>query len=89
MSNHPVLILDDDERWLALHERRLKNAGINYYGTQHSTTAIEFAKKNDIKIALIDEVLFVPPVFNEQEGELQHWQGSCLLYTSDAADDIL
>ncbi|MBN3957456.1 hypothetical protein [Nostoc sp. NMS8] len=75
MPNPQVLILDDDERWLALHERRLKNAGIDYYPTQHSTDAIEFAKNNNTKIALIDEILFVPPVFNEQEGELQHWQG--------------
>ncbi len=79
MSQHPVLILDDDERWLALHERRLKQAGIDSYATQYSSEAIEFAKKTKIKIALIDEILFVPPVFNEQEAELQRLQGRGVL----------
>ncbi|WP_279239791.1 hypothetical protein [Scytonema sp. UIC 10036] len=31
MQKHPVLILDDDEYWLARHERRLRNAGIDCY----------------------------------------------------------
>ncbi|WP_243147226.1 hypothetical protein [Scytonema sp. UIC 10036] len=71
----PVLILDDDEYWLAQHERRLRNAGINCYATQDSSEAIKFALKNKIKIALIDEILFIPPISNSQEGELQRWQG--------------
>ncbi len=75
MPNLPVLILDDDEHWLARHERRLRNAGIDCYATQHSSEAIEFAIENKIKIALIDEILFVPPISHSQEGELQRWQG--------------
>ena len=75
MPNLPVLILDDDEHWLARHERRLRNAGIDCYATQYSSEAIEFAREHKIKIALIDEILFVPPISNSQEGELQRWQG--------------
>ena len=75
ITNPPVLILDDDEQWLARHERRLRNAGINCYATQDSREAIEFAREHKINIALIDEILFVPPVSNSQEGELQRWQG--------------
>ncbi|MUG96973.1 hypothetical protein F7734_33405 [Scytonema sp. UIC 10036] len=47
----------------------------NGYATQDSREAIEFAIEHQIKIALIDEILFVPPISNSQEGELQRWQG--------------
>ncbi|MBD2254441.1 response regulator [Nostoc parmelioides] len=75
MLIHPVLILDDHEHWLALHERRLKNAGIDCHATQNSSEAIDWAIQNKIKVALIDEILFVPSISNSQEGELQRWQG--------------
>ncbi|WP_392534742.1 hypothetical protein [Nostoc sp. C117] len=70
MLNNRVLILDDEEHWLARHEQQLRKAGIDCYPTQDSSEAINFAREHKIKIALIDEILF------SQEGELQRWQGS-------------
>ncbi|AFW95706.1 MULTISPECIES: response regulator [Nostocales] len=69
--NPQVLILDDSEEWLALHKSQLENAGISCYATKNSIEAIDFATKYNIKIALIDEILFTLG----QEGELQRLQG--------------
>ncbi|HAZ46824.1 MAG TPA: hypothetical protein DDW76_30745 [Cyanobacteria bacterium UBA11369] len=73
-----ILILDDDEKWLALHERRLRQAGFKCRATQLAKEAIEIAKTDPtVKFALLDEILFVPPVPVEgKTGELQRWQGS-------------
>jgi CheY-like chemotaxis protein len=73
-----VLILDDDEKWLALHERRLSKAGIDYVSTQSGQEAIKIARTDPaVKFALIDEILYVCPYpLEEEERELQRWQGS-------------
>lgn len=78
MGDLNVLILDDDEMWLARHERRLRQAGFKCHTTQLAKEAIEIANTNAaIKFALIDEILFVPPVpLDETQAELQRWQGS-------------
>lgn len=78
MVDFSILILDDDEKWLALHERRLRQAGFRCRSTQLAKEAIEIAKMDStIKFALIDEVLFVPPVLGDGiNAELQRWQGS-------------
>ncbi len=78
MTQTSILILDDDEKWLALHERRLTQADLSYFATQEAGKAIDWGKsKEAIKFALIDEILYVPPIpLNEEEGELQRWQGS-------------
>ncbi|QLE57457.1 hypothetical protein [Nostoc sp. TCL26-01] len=77
MIDSAILVLDDDERWLALHERRLQQAGFRCHSTQDATDAIKIAKTNSsIKFALIDEILYVPPVpVAEEQRELQRWQG--------------
>lgn len=73
-----VLILEDDEMWLARHERRLREAGFRCHSTQLAEEAIDIAKVNSsIKFALIDEVLFVPPIpVDSAYQQLQRWQGS-------------
>lgn len=73
-----VLIVDDDEMWLALHERRLRNAGIECRSTQWGKEAIEIALTDtSIKFALVDEILFVPPIpQNEEKRVLQQFQGT-------------
>lgn len=78
MGELNILILDDDEKWLALHERRLRQAGFKCRATQFAKEAIEIAKTDStVKFALLDEILFVPPVPTEgKNGELQRWQGS-------------
>lgn len=78
MGELSILILDDDEKWLALHERRLRQAGFKCRDTQLAKEAIEIAKTDPtIKFALLDEILFVPPIPVEgNDGELQRWQGS-------------
>ena len=78
MGELSILILDDDEKWLALHERRLRQAGFKCRTTQFAKEAIEIAKTDaTVKFALLDEILFVPPVPVEgKTGELQRWQGS-------------
>lgn len=72
-----ILILEDDELWLARHERRLTNAGFNCYATQDAREALKAAKTDPtVKFILIDEILYVPPVPTQGgEGELQRWQG--------------
>ncbi len=78
MADPTVLILDDEERWLALHERRIGQAGIPYRSTQLAKDAIEIAKNYaSIRYALIDEILYVPPVPVDPDlQERQRWQGS-------------
>jgi CheY-like chemotaxis protein len=78
MSKPSILILDDDEMWLARHERRLTQAGFKCFATQSATEAISLGKsQTSIKFALIDEILFVPPVPSDiSQAELQRWQGS-------------
>ena len=77
MGELSILILDDDEKWLARHERRLRQAGFKCRATQFAKEAIEIAKTDGtIKFALLDEILFVPPVTEGKTGELQRWQGS-------------
>jgi hypothetical protein len=78
MSKPSVLILDDDEMWMARHERRLIQAGFRCFATQNSAEAIDLGRsETSIKFALIDEILFVTPVpLDENQRELQRWQGS-------------
>lgn len=73
-----VLILEDNELWLSQHERRLREGGFKCHATQHAEEAIRIAKMDlSVKFALIDEILFVPPVPVEtQHRQLQRWQGS-------------
>lgn len=77
LSDPTILILDDDELWLARHERRLKQAGFDTYATDRSKEAIKALKTNpSIKFALIDEILYVPPIpLAIEERELQAVQG--------------
>ena len=72
-----MLILDDDEMWLARHERRLTHARINCRSTQLGKEAIKIARTDpSIKYALIDEILYVPPVpVEEANRELQQYLG--------------
>ena len=92
MTKDPtVLILDDDEKWLALHERRLSNAGCPYCSTQLAKEAIQIGKTySSIKFALIDELLFLPPDGNHQRSrQLQDWQGSDVVREiSDRRSDV-
>ncbi len=78
MSKPSILILDDDEMWLARHERRLTQAGFKCFATQEAKRAITWGKSEpSIKFGLIDEILFVPPIpIDETQRELQRWQGS-------------
>jgi hypothetical protein len=78
MPKPSILILDDDEMWLARHERRLTQAGFQCFATQNAKQAIDWGKsETSIKFALIDEILFVPPVPSDiSQAELQRWQGS-------------
>jgi hypothetical protein len=78
MPKPSILILDDDEMWLARHERRLTQAGFRCFATQKAKEAIDLGKsESSIKFALVDEILFVPPVpIDETQRELQRWQGS-------------
>jgi DNA-binding response OmpR family regulator len=77
MTDFSVLILDDDEMWLARHERRLTHARINCRSTQLGKDAIKIARTDpSIKYALIDEILYVPPVpVEEANRELQQYLG--------------
>jgi hypothetical protein len=78
MADPTVLILDDEEKWLALHERRLTQAGLTFRSTQLAREAIDIAKAfSTVKFALIDEILYVPPVpIATEQREFQRWQGS-------------
>lgn len=77
MGELSILILDDDEKWLARHERRFREAGFKCRATQFAKEAIDIAKTDStIKFAMVDEILFVPPVTDGKTGELQRWQGS-------------
>ncbi len=78
MTDFSVLVLDDEETWLALHERRLKQGGVLYHATQDAKEAIKVSKTNpSVKFALIDEILYVTPIpVVEEQRELQRWQGS-------------
>lgn len=77
MADFSVLILDDEERWLAGHERRLRHARINCRSTQLGKEAVMIARTDpSIKYALIDEILYVPPVpVEEANRELQQYLG--------------
>lgn len=77
MAKPTVLILDDEEDWIARHEYRLRQAGFECLSTQYGDQAIEIAKqKPSIKFALIDEILYVPPVSEkEEDNERQRLQG--------------
>lgn len=77
MKNSRILILEDDELWLARHKLRLVEAGLDCYATQDSKEALKVAKTDpSIKFVLIDEILYVPPVPpKEKDRELQRWQG--------------
>ncbi|WP_414572838.1 hypothetical protein [Nostoc sp. CCY 9925] len=78
MIDISILLLDDDELWLARHERRLEQAGFICHSTQDAKEAIKIAKTNpSVKFALIDEILYVTPIpIAEEQRELQRWQGS-------------
>ena len=77
-KNPTILILEDNEAWLARHERRLQAAGFKCHSTQLAAEAINIATiDSSIKFALIDEVLFVPSISIESGSQqLQRWQGS-------------
>ncbi|MUG96965.1 hypothetical protein F7734_33360, partial [Scytonema sp. UIC 10036] len=78
MTDFSVLVLDDEETWLARHERRLRQAMLLCHATQDAKEAIKIAKTNpSVKFALIDEILYVTPIpVVEEQRELQRWQGS-------------
>lgn len=77
ITNFKVLLLDDEERWLAQHERRLSRAGIEFRSTQDGSEAINIAKTDpSIKYALIDEILYAPASSLSEARELQDYQGS-------------
>lgn len=78
MIDFSILVLDDDELWLARHERRLQQAGFICHSTQDAKEAIKIAKTNpSVKFALIDEILYVTPTPEaEKQRELQRWQGT-------------
>jgi hypothetical protein len=77
MPGPKVLILDDDEMWLARHERRLREAGFECHCTQLASDAIDWAKTQLFSYALVDEILLVPPIpDDESKREMQRWQGS-------------
>lgn len=73
-----ILILEDNELWLARHERRLKTVGFKCHATQWAEEAIRIAKiDSSVKFVLVDEVLFVPTVTTDtKKRSLQRWQGS-------------
>ncbi len=80
MPDFRVLILEDDESWLARHERRLRQAGFSddrIVATQHAKEAIQICKTDPtVRFVIVDHILYVPPIPPEgQEGELQRWQG--------------
>ena len=55
MEKPTILILDDDEMWLARHERRLSQAGFKCRSTQLAKEAIEIGKTDvSVKFAFID-----------------------------------
>ncbi len=72
-----VLILDDQEAWLGMHERRLSGHGYACVSTQRSDEAIRLAVEHrSIQFAVIDEILLVPSVRGASHGlELQRHQG--------------
>lgn len=72
-----VLILEDDELWLARHKKHLMKAGFRTHTTEHAKDALKSLKNNlSIRCALIDEVLYVPPIpLEEEDRELQSLQG--------------
>jgi CheY-like chemotaxis protein len=78
VGDFTVLILDDDEGWLARHERRLVQAGITCRSTQDGAEAIKIAKTDPlVKFALIDEILYAQAQSPEDLGqELQAYQGN-------------
>ena len=81
MADFSVLILDDDEMWVARHERRLTQAMFKCRSTQWAKEAVNIAKTDpSIKHALIDEILYVPPIpIDEENWELQGKQGSSVV----------
>jgi hypothetical protein len=78
VTSPKILILEDDEMWLARHKLRLMEAGFQCYATQDAKEAIKAAKTDPaIKFVLLDEILYVFPFpIKEEERELQRWQGS-------------
>lgn len=93
MPDFRVLILEDDESWLARHERRLRQAGFaddRIITTQVAKEAIQICKTDPtIKFVIVDHILYVPPIPPEgQEGELQRWQGDGVIreVTAQRAD---
>lgn len=80
MPHYKILILEDDELWLARHERRLKACGFEWRSTQRALEAITIAKTDpSIKFALIDEILYVPTAKEDDLKELQRYQGSAVV----------
>jgi hypothetical protein len=76
-----ILILEDEEIWLARHNLRLTQAGFKCRYTALAKEAIELAKDPEIRITLIDEILYVPPVPNDElKRELQRWSGSDVIH---------
>ncbi len=72
-----ILVLDDDGYWLDKHTHWLRQVGFICRPTRLAQKALELAKTDrNIKFALIDEILFVPPIPAEvTDRERQRWQG--------------
>lgn len=71
---HEILILDDDEKWLAMHVLRLQKAGFECHSTKLADEAIKYAKeKAGVKLAIIDEILKLPAC---DGGGMQDLQGN-------------
>jgi len=58
MPERKVLVLEDDEMWLALHERQLRKAGIPVVLVEDGAEALELASSDPtIVAAVIDEIM--------------------------------
>lgn len=70
-----LLIVEDDRIWLNQHNEWFQQAGFCCHATDDSAIALQFAQNPLIRVGVIDEILFVPPVIPGAKGELQRWQG--------------
>lgn len=62
-KNYRILVLEDDEHWLAKHTLKLKQAGFEPHPTQWGEEAKKFIREDtslDIRGAIIDEILEDP-----------------------------
>jgi len=77
MTDPVVLIVDDEEDWLARLHFRLYKAGFECKCTMDGEEAINLVRQYPtIRFVLLDQILYVPPVpKDESDRELQKWQG--------------